>query len=485
LACPKCGTVFQFSTAPAAPDRLASGLKKPATAVKKHMPTKVSPPSSKAAAPIRQPPAPPAVPPPAPPPASDVIPLSTPATQGEEGGASNLDFNAPSEMDGTRLRRANRRRRKRIAGWIAMLLAGILLPALAIWGGMWVRHFINSNLTDDEPTGADNPFNSRFVMPRKPWTRDKDIQRRFHVHIGMRESEHNDCMGLLFKDYKDRMPSDAELIDEAVRTLRAYFKGLEWELQTKDGQTRLAGHLAQMLQFQGDDSDHVTYNGECYMLAYRGYGYWFFTWAPLGELEKHGESIHADWAKLRSGFSLLDERKGWKEKPRESIVVSGKKAKYRLAYLKGLWTREASDDEEPQMDLLLRGQEPDPERKPLSAKDATVQVLVLPPLADLPAATAAALAYVKQREMKLYERTVFEPIRDKNGDIDRDAKIGTEAGHLSKFHIKNTEDLERYLAIAVVNRPDGVVVLLGDCLWERHDFWDQEFGALFKTFKVK
>jgi len=243
--------------------------------------------------------------------------------------------------------------------------------------------------------------------------------------------------------------------------------------------------LAQMLHFQGDDTDQVTYNGECYMMASRGYGYWFFTWAPLGELEKHTEAIHADWAKLRSGLSLLDERKGWKEKPREAIVVSGKKAKYRLSYLKGLWTREAADDEDSQIDLLLRGQEPDPERKPLAGKDATVQVLVLPPQADLPAAAAAALAYVKQREMKLYERTAFEPIRDKNGDFDHDTNIGAEAGHLSKFHLKSTEDLERYLSIAVVNRPDGVVVLLGDCLWERHDFWDQEFAALYKTFKVR
>jgi hypothetical protein len=114
-----------------------------------------------------------------------------------------------------------------------------------------------------------------------------------------------------------------------------------------------------------------------------------------------------------------------------------------------------------------------------------VQVLVLPPQADLKSATAAALDYVKQREMKLYERTVWEPMKDKNGEIDRDAKIGAEAGHLNKLHVKNTEDLERYLSIAVVNRPDGVVVLIGDCLWERRDFWDQEFTALFQTFKVR
>ncbi len=292
-------------------------------------------------------------------------------------------------------------------------------------------------------------------------------------------------MALLFKDYKDRLPSDAELLDEAVTKLRAYFKGLEWELLPKDEPKQLAGHAAQALQFQGDDAEQVTVNGECYMLAFRGYGYWFFTWAPLGELEKDGEAIRAEWAELRDHFRLLDGRLGWKEKPRETVNVAGKKAKYRLAYLKGLWTHETSEEGDPQLDLLLKGHEPDPERRPLAAKDAIVQVLVLPPQSDLKSAAAAALAYVKQRETKLYERTVWEPVKDKNGESDRDAKIGTETGRLSKLHVKNTEELERYLALAVVNRPDGVIVLIGDCLWERRDFWDQEFTALFRSFRVK
>ena len=102
-------------------------------------------------------------------------------------------------------------------------------------------------------------------------------------------------IALLVKDYKDRLPSEAEMLDESERgKLRSFFRELEWELQSKDSQTRLAGHPAQVLQFQGDDADRVTMNGECYMLAFHGYGYWFFTWAPLGDLERDGESIHAE-----------------------------------------------------------------------------------------------------------------------------------------------------------------------------------------------
>ena len=205
----------------------------------------------------------------------------------------------------------------------------------------------------------------------------------------------------------------------------------------------------------------------------------------MGELESDREAIQAEWERLRKRFSLQEERKGWKAKPRQTVILSGKKAKYRLTYVKGLWTREAGEGDEPEVDFLLRGQEPDSERRPLASKDATVQGLVLPRQADLKSATAAALAHVKQREMKLYERAVWEPIKDKAGEVDRDTNIGAEVGHLSKLHVKCTEDLERYLSLAVVNRPEGVVVLVGDCLWERRDFWDQEFTALFNSFKVR
>jgi hypothetical protein len=362
---------------------------------------------------------------------------------------------------------------------------GILVPALAVWGGMWVLYYLKTENAPEDTGLAKEVYNARFSWPGKPWTREKDIERRFNVHIGMKSSQNNNCMALLFKDYKDRLPSDAEMLDDAIGKLRSFFRGLEWELQSKGEQARLAGHRAQAFQFQGDDTDHVTMNGECYTLAFRGYGYWFFTWAPLGELERDGESIRAEWARLRKGFSLLDGRKGWKEKPRESLLVAGKKAKYSLALLKGLWSRQDAEDEDPHLDLFLRGQEPDPEREQLTGRVATVQVLVLPRQADLRSAMATALAYVKQREMKLYERTIWEPIRDKHGEFDRDVRIGAEAGHLTKLHAKSTADLERFLSIAVVNRPDGVVVLVGDCLWERRDFWDQEFTVLFKTFQVK
>jgi hypothetical protein len=323
LVCPKCGTVFQFSSAPAAPARR--------TAVKKPAPPKTPPPPSKPAVPIAQPVA-------------------------EQQPPASFDFDSAAEREAPRSRRMARRGGKRIGGWVFAVVAGILGPALIVWGSMWIVYILKKERPQEDTGPTTSAFNARFSWPGKPWTRDKDIQRRFQVQIGMKSAEHNNSMALLFRDYKDRLPSDAEMLDEAAAKLRAYFKGLEWELLPKDRQgrtdlksvpqARLAGHSAQVVQFQGDTTEQVTVNGECYMLAFRGYGYWFFTWAPLGELEKDGEAIRGEWGRLRNDLSLLDERLGWKEKPREVVILTGKKATYRLSALKGLWTRETSEDED-------------------------------------------------------------------------------------------------------------------------------------------
>jgi hypothetical protein len=471
LVCPKCGTIFHFGPGSTTPPRPATAPKRPAPpSVKPSISLPKTPPPAPAALPIARP----------------VIAQEVPAASPVGAAPAALNFHSTSELVVPRTRRSTGKNGSRsLLSWVLFALLGVAGLALLAWGGIWLRSFLKRTSTDEEPGRMPSVYNSRFSWPGKPWKRDKDIQVRLHVHIGMTSTEHNSGLGLVFKDYKNRRPSDAEMLDEALSKLRSYFKGLEWELK-KDEKARLAGQPAQVVEFQGVDAEDVTMNGECYMTTFRGYGYWFFTWAPLGELEQERDPIHADWVQLRQRLALLDERKGWTERPPEMVKVAGKKATYQIAYIKGLWTRETTEDYDPQADLVLKGHEPDPERKPLAGKDATVEVLVLSKQADLKSAAAAARSYVMEREKKLYPRTTAELLKDKNGaEIARAADIGTERGHLSKLRLKSTEDLERYLLIAVVSCPEGVVALVGQCLWERHDFWDQELMVLLKTFKAK
>jgi hypothetical protein len=382
-----------------------------------------------------------------------------------------------------RTRRQAEKRPKRRLGPLLVVLAIVALGlGVAVWGGLWLLHFQKIDRTEQDPARAASVFNARFPLPTAPWKPDNDIRLKLHVHIGMRSSESDNCMGLAFRDYKTRMPGNAELVDEALGKLRSYFRNLEWELKPKEENVRLGGRPALIFEFQGEDPEHIPMNGECYTLAFRGYAYWFFTWAPLQDKER----LRPEWSELRQQFSVLDGRKGWTEKPRETEKVQGNKAKYQLAYVKGLWTPVTAEDYDDAADLVLQGDEPDPERRRHARKAATLQVLVLPKQENLKATVAAARDYLQKREEKEYPKTTFEALKDKNGAvIDRDTKVGDGQGHLSKFRVRNTEERERFLVAAVLNRPEGVLVLVGDCLWERRDFWDQEFTPLIDSLKVR
>jgi hypothetical protein len=391
---------------------------------------------------------------------------------------SALNFNSTPDLVVGRVRREATRRSKPGRGtWLAISALVLVGIGLAVLGWKWRAYFNRMDARDDDPVRAATLSNCRFLWPERPWKRDRDIEMKLHVNLGMVSSERNNCMGLYFKDYKTRLPGEAEMLDEALGKLRSYFQGLEWERRTE--KVDLAGRPAALLEFQGEDAEHVQMRGECYLLAFRGYGYWFFTWGPLGDQEL----VSPEWDGLRERFSLLDGRKGWTEKPRDSDKVQGKKARYQLSYVRELWTPQPSvRDYDPLADLVLQGDEPDPDRKRSPRKTANLLVLVLPARKDLQAAAAAAREYVQQREEKDYPGTKMEVMKDKNGaELDRAAKLGGEPGWLKKFHVRNAEDFERFMVMAVVNRPEGVLVLVGDCLWERHDFWDQELTPLLDS----
>lgn len=465
LVCPRCGAALQF--------RPAAAALKPTGTKPKTPPPLIAAPPPRTAAPSVPPPLP-AVPPAV---AETVEPVEPPAT---------LDFNTESAVvvPPPLRRRAERKSPRRVAPLLAVFVIIALGVGVAVWGGMWLLHLNRIENADAEPLRAAGRYNFQFVPPGEPWKRDRNIELKLRVNFAMRSSERNNNFGLLFKDYETRMPHDNELVDEAAGRLHSYFRGPEWAPKPKDKNVQLGGHPALVLEFEGEDPEHVGMSGECYAVAFRGYAYWFFTWAPTEDKEL----VRPDWSGLRERFSLLNERVGWTEKRRAAEKIRGTKAKYELSCAKELWTRQTAADYDPLADVALRGDEPDPRHKKYVRRMAIFQVLVLPEQPDLQAAVKAARAYLQQRQEQEYPKTSIKPIKDKNeAEVDRNIEIDEEEGHLhlSKLHVQNAEDRERFMVLAVVNRPGGVLVLLGDCPWDRREFWDPEFMALIDSLKVR
>jgi hypothetical protein len=369
------------------------------------------------------------------------------------------------------------------------VIAGLVAAGagLAVWAGLWVRHFLNEPENQDLAEKAVSEFNCQFKVPEAPWKEDKSIRFKLHVNLGLSREKPRDSMGLFLKDYKTRSPSEAELVDEALGKLRAYLTTFEWELKPKTDATRLGDRPALRVEFVGADTEQVPVAGECYIVAFRGYGYWFFTWGP----DESKDALAAEWQALRNGFTLLNGREGWHEQPRPTEVVSGDKGNFRLSCAKDLWKKKTAQEYGPMADVVLEAFELERGTKPHAGKAAYFSVFVLPKADSLKDAVTAARAYLDKRlrEEENRPKVTFETVKEKGGvEADRDTDVGSlRGGHLTKLHVSGDDDVgfDRYMLLGVVQRPEGVLMFLGDCDWERRDYWEQEFTPVLGSLRSR
>jgi hypothetical protein len=379
----------------------------------------------------------------------------------------------------------NRRYRWLRRGVMLVIFAGIVGGGIAGWP--WIRNTLiplaRTVVNNDEKvsTGSVKRFekhNFSFAFPDKDWKDDKGTGMAVQANIAMRRTDPNAWMALAFRDHKTRNPRDAEVVDEAVGSLNAYFQNFEWDQKTD---TKLAGQRAQRLVFQGEWNS-IMMSGECYLLTYKGITYALSTWAPAVQV-KEG-TVEAEFEDLRGRFSLLKEREGWTEKRPPVRTFSGERAAYTLRDTEALWEKWAApDDADPKADLLLQAK--DRVESQDVDKMARVLVLVLPSQSGLPAAVKAARAYLEEQQKREYPATTWEVVSEPQGAEGRPAAVGEAPGRLMKFRVKNGDNRVRFMLLAVVNRPKGVLAIQCECDWNRRSLWERDFHQLIGTFSVK
>jgi hypothetical protein len=494
LNCPRCGTVFQFRAGPASAPARPGAVTSPPASAKRAVPPAIRP---AAAAPARPPAKAAPVKPPAAPeadvdilpvaaaPVAPAVPLATPVypAEGHEALAPPPDFTPP---------RLKRRTDRRIGRLVLALVGGLILLPVVV-GGCVALLFAGlggqalswlTTVSDSEGGGTDpgkvhesSMYNYRFQFPARPWRLDQRLEQDMHTGVAMRRADPNAWLAIITVDYKERMPQDADLIDEAVRRLRGYFKDhFEWE-QKPD--TELAGLRAPKLEFVSE-SNHVELTGECTMLAYKGIGYWFVTWAPS---DVH-DVVADEWEADRKGFVLLREREGWKGTQPKLLTLTGSKGDYALGYTEGLWADQ--DDPkayDPDADKALLGRD---QTEPKDAdKTATAVVLVLPRQPDLKAAVAAARAHVETQEKKLVPDAVVEDAEKTDADDRPPDEIGSARGQVVKLQVRNSEGFEHFVYLAVVPQGEQVLAIQCECDGKRRTYWEVNFVQLLRKFRLK
>ncbi|HEV3258239.1 MAG TPA: hypothetical protein VG013_15260 [Gemmataceae bacterium] len=468
LTCPRCGMVFQFradaETAKASPAvRPAPPPDKPAVppAAARPAPPAPQPVPIAAAVTAARPPQP-------------AIPVAAPV--GPAPGAADNPFATPLQLSPT----ARPPLRRRARGWGKYAVLGVVLAGIAGLVVVAVKLFSEQDQDQaDALPGQKAKFplhNCQFVVPPDPWAQDHSLQTSTGANLlTMRRSDPNGWLALAGKDYKTRTPRDAEVIDEGVRRLEGYFQNFQWE---QKGDVDVGGQKAQRLVFQGEVKE-VRMGGECYVLTAQGIAYWLSVWTPA----KYADQEAKEFDQMRARFTVLGERNGWEEKRPTPKTFRGTKVPYTLRDTQGVWEQ----DPEPQnadadADLLLRGKDPADPQDVL--RMAQVMVLILGPQNNAAAAVAGARTRLEKQEKKDTPGITVEPLSDKDDADAKAVRVGTTRGHILTLHVKG-QSRHRFVLLAVVRRPDQVLVVQCDCDLKRRSLWERDFRQLLDTFALK
>ena len=383
-------------------------------------------------------------------------------------------------------------------GWLSAAILLVLVfggAALLVVGAIfnahnWFTPAGSSDLAPEQAAAFIQQGNFSIVPPTKPWQQDKVLQAAMKVDLAYRRTGPSGVMALAFKDYKKRLPRDAELIDAALSKLRSYLGSVEYELQPKNEEVKLVGQPALQLDFQGEDPEHVQISGQCWTTAARGVGYWLFAWGPLEDQDK----LTSEWASFRQNYRLGDQREGWTEALRETIPIKGVKLPYKLEYAKGLWEKQSTDGYDKRADVVLLGYDPKDKDARRGDMAALVQILALDKAADLETAVKEARDHLLDMEKEKqdgagdkfnFPEATIEVANEKSlQNVDVTTNIGGFRGHLFKLEARKSGDQRKYVVLAVVNMEnEGVLAVVCECDWARRDYWEQEFTPLLDKLK--
>jgi hypothetical protein len=369
-----------------------------------------------------------------------------------------------------------------------MLFRVVLFTLLASFiGGMgYLLFWVLPQFSTNDPDRRKVQLNFSFT---NIWAYRDDIRLRRLMDVGIAQtrSDPRGHVALHAIDYKTRQPGDEELLDEAVKRLKAGFPRLQYQDPLSGGKTgELDGEPAYRFEFRGSGADEVPMVGECTFLSRRGIGYWLYAWGPAEDEEELG----ARFERIRGGFRFASEREGWQPTPRETTEQAIGEVAVRFNYVHALWRVEPNPtDYDPRAALVLRGYEQTGERSvrtpvdTYAGKSAVVQVLLLDRAEDLASGVDLALGHVTNQLAKIEPMVKLETYVPDGGKSAISPDVGAFKGETRQLNVRVSADTSRFGILAVVNRPEALLVIYGECPLEKRGYWLGEFKALLETVR--
>lgn len=407
------------------------------------------------------------------------VPGDEMSTNLTENTGNALVFEQPPHVvDSLSVKKRSTRKQKNQRFPVLLTLLGLILSGGLGFGIIW---FIKNMQENSGPEGTNiletELANFRLSLPGSGWTTNNKTNLGLGVNLAL--SRKQDQMAFGYKDYKQRNPSIAELQDMVISKLTRFLKNrLEYEKRDPQGFSLGNQPASLLLDFEGVNAEGIPVAGQCIGLAYQGFGYWLFTWCP----QEYKESYPEEWARIRGGFTFLDNRSGWKESEPEKETLGLTEAPFEVRYIKSIWKPQSPENWDPKAVAVLLGHDPTETRH--AGKAASVQILLLDARTSLKGAAEAAQEYFKQRQKEEgYPETVLSPITNKE-TTDKET-LGKLTLSIQKFHVINSETRERYVILASLPAKERNLVIVCDCDHARNSYWDIEFMNLLRSIRPR
>lgn len=366
----------------------------------------------------------------------------------------------------------------------AMLLLGVIAAALFLAMRVRSTDATAGGAAGNEVVVADKNF--AYKMPGPPWEKDPATQNALGVTaFALHRAEAPEAwVALSVSDYEKRSPPPAEMREKMHDHLNRLFLDVAPDLALEPA--KWAGQDARKCQFRGRHKTTDTICvGECYLLSYRGVGYWWYAWAAERDVAAVADELTA----MRGRFRLLDQRKNWSEEVATEAVYRSESGKYRLSNFEKIWSKpDGSDpkDEDPKADLLLKGVLKGRQRRDVNPTAALV-VLVLPGGGD---PMTVAGKYVRKRHTP--DAELFGPtaITELTGDPVGDPPVGDEKAVAPVARLKvspggenASKSAEKLVVYSAIKVGDEVIVAEGSCPWAQRAAWERRLMQLVGSLR--
>jgi hypothetical protein len=368
-----------------------------------------------------------------------------------------------------------------------LLLFGLIGAALyaAMLAKRGATHVVESSPSPKEVVIADKNFAYRFPGP--PWVQDQETRNALAVHaFGLKRTEPPEAWAALdVSDFGSQSPSEAELRQKMSDQLRRVFLNLPDPLPLEPA--KWAGLDARRCPFRGErkGTDTVCV-GECYLLAHKGFGYWFYTWST----ERDAAEVASQFDDLRARFRVLDGREGGGIRPAVAETdFHGTSVNYKLTGAASVWKKPEGlvpTDEDPMADLLLRGELPSRQKRDFPPR-ATLVGLVLKDGGD---PTAVGGQYVRKRHT--LDPQVFGPtkITELSGEPEGDALTTPDVSSAPTTRLRvspggenASRSAEKLVVYSAIRVGEVVVVAEGSCPWSERATWERRLIRLVGSLR--